>query len=120
MAGTSPTTCSTTTSISSSWGRSTTRNGKPRLRRLRAPDFYLVANPINRYSVGDRTRGLELAEDGAVTILMQADEPSTPEARANWLPTPEGDFRPLLRMYEPDAAVFDGRYELPPITKLTS
>jgi hypothetical protein len=28
-----------------------------------------------------------------------------------------GDFRPLLRMYEPGEAVFDGRYELPPITK---
>lgn len=84
------------------------------------PDFYLVANPINRYSIGDRTRGLAFAEDGSLTIVMQADEPSTPEARANWLPTPEGDFRPLLRMYEPNAAVFDGTYELPAITKLTS
>ena len=82
------------------------------------PDFYLVANPIERYSIGDRTRGLQLDEDGSLTIVMQADEPSTPEARANWLPTPRGDFRPLLRMYEPEAGVFDGGYELPPITKL--
>jgi len=84
------------------------------------PDFYLVANPINRYSIGDRARGLEIAKDGSLTIVMQAGEPSTPEARANWLPTPQGDFRPLLRMYEPDTAVLDGRYELPPITKLSS
>lgn len=84
------------------------------------PDFYLVANPINRYSIGDRTPGLAFAEDGSLTIVMQADDPSTPQARANWLPTPEGDFRPLLRMYEPNAAVFDGSYELPAITKLTS
>lgn len=82
------------------------------------PDFYLVANPIDRYAIGDRTRGLELAEDGSLTIVMQANEPSTPGARANWLPTPEGDFRPLLRMYEPETAVLDGGYELPPITKL--
>jgi len=84
------------------------------------PDFYLVANPIDRYSIGDRTPGLHVAEDGSLTIAMQAEEPSTPEARANWLPAPEGDFRPLLRMYEPDAVLFDGGYELPPITKLAS
>jgi hypothetical protein len=84
------------------------------------PDFYLVANPVERYSIGDRTRGLHFAEDGSLTIVMQTDEPSTPEARANWLPTPPGEFRPLLRMYEPDAAVFDGGYELPPITKLAT
>ena len=30
------------------------------------------------------------------------------------------DFHPLLRRYEPDAVIFDGAYELPPITKLTS
>jgi hypothetical protein len=26
-------------------------------------------------------------------------------------------FRPILRMYEPDAPVFDGSYELAPITR---
>ena len=29
------------------------------------PDFHLVANPIDRYSIGDRTPGLRTAEDGA-------------------------------------------------------
>lgn len=48
---------------------------------------------------------------------MQRDEPQSSGERANWLPTPAGDFRPLLRMYEPDEAVFDGRYQLPPIAK---
>jgi hypothetical protein len=83
------------------------------------PDFYLVANPIDRYSIGDRTPGLHTADDGSLTIVLQHDEPSAPDERANWLPTPAGDFRPLLRMYEPDAAVFDGSYELPPIAKST-
>ncbi len=83
-----------------------------------AQDFYLVANPIGRYSVGDRTPGLHVADDGSLTIVMQKDEPSSPEERANWLPAPAGDFRPILRMYEPDGSVFDGGYELPPVTKL--
>ena len=81
------------------------------------PDFYLVANPIGRYSIGDRTPGLHIAEDGSLTIVLQQEQPSTPAEQANWLPTPTGDFRPILRMYEPEEAVFDGSYELPPITR---
>jgi hypothetical protein len=81
------------------------------------PDYYLVANPIDRYSIGDRTPGLATAVDGSVTVRMQRDEPE-PEAGVNWLPTPAGDFRPLLRIYIPDATVLDGTYQLPPIIRL--
>ncbi|HEY0277616.1 MAG TPA: DUF1254 domain-containing protein [Solirubrobacterales bacterium] len=81
------------------------------------PDFYLVENPIDRYSIGDRTPSLVRGEDGSLTVYMQHDEPTDPDARANWLPTPAGAFRPILRIYEPADAVFDGGYELPPIVK---
>jgi hypothetical protein len=47
------------------------------------------------------------------TAPAEQEHPSIPAERAN-------DFRPLLRMYEPDAAVFDGRYDLPPITRRSS
>ena len=81
------------------------------------PDFYLVANPIDRYSIGDRTPGLHTAEDGTLTIVMQHDEPRhRPTGGTGSLP-PAGDFRPILRIYEPDLAVFDGTYQLPPITR---
>jgi hypothetical protein len=53
------------------------------------PDFYLVANPIDRYSIGDRTPGLRTAADGSVTISMQTDSPG-PDKEPNWLPTPRG------------------------------
>ena len=49
---------------------------------------------------------------------LGAAYPTEPERRANWLPTPPSGFRPILRMYEPDPAVFDGRYELPAIRRL--
>ena len=78
------------------------------------PGFFLVDNPIDRYSIGDRTPGLDYAEDGSLTIVIQRDEPAE---TANWLPAPAGAFRPILRMYEPAEAVFDGAYELPPITR---
>ena len=47
------------------------------------PNFFLVANPIGRYSIGDRTPGLNIADDGSLTIFMQRDEPQSPEQRAN-------------------------------------
>lgn len=82
-------------------------------------DFFLVANQIDRYSIGDRTPGLQRDAGGELTIVVQRDEPAELDRRANWLPTPAGGFRPILRMYEPDAAVFDGRYELPPVRRLS-
>jgi hypothetical protein len=81
------------------------------------PDFYLVANPINRYSIGDRTPGLETADDGSVTISMQTDSPG-PDKESNWLPTPQGRFRPILRMYQPQKAILDGAYVLPAVRKV--
>ena len=42
------------------------------------PDFYLVANPINRYSIGDRTPGLRIAEAGSLTIFLQSEPRRSP------------------------------------------
>lgn len=81
------------------------------------PKFVLVANPIDRYSIGDRTPGLRKDEDGALTIYLQATSPG-PEKEANWLPTPAGRFRPIMRMYGPEAAVLDGSYQLPAIRRV--
>ena len=81
------------------------------------PDFYLVENPINRYSIGDRTPGVILDDDGALTITISHERPAGEKAAANWLPSPAGDFRPVMRMYEPDAAILDQSYEFPAITR---
>ena len=81
------------------------------------PNFYLVANPIDRYSIGDRTAGVVRDADGGITITMSAARPADPVAAANWLPAPTGAFRPLLRMYMPDESVIDGTYVLPAIER---
>jgi hypothetical protein len=49
------------------------------------PDFYLVANPIGRYSIGDRTPGLRRDADGSLTSVIQHDQPAD---TSNWLPAP--------------------------------
>jgi hypothetical protein len=81
------------------------------------PNFYLVDNPINRYSIGDRTAGTVLDDDGALTITISRDRPASEQETANWLPSPAGDFRPVLRMYEPDPSILDGGYDFPAITR---
>lgn len=83
-----------------------------------APDFYLVANPIDRYSIGSNTPCLVYGDDGSLVITISATEPSDPEARTNWLPAPAASFRPLMRMYEPDESIIDGRYEIPTIQRI--
>jgi hypothetical protein len=80
------------------------------------PGFYLVANPVDRYSIGDRTPGLRKAADGSLTIVIQHDPPADMDT-SNWLPAPAAPFRPILRMYQPQPQVLDGSYRLPPITK---
>jgi hypothetical protein len=81
------------------------------------PRFYLVDNPINRYSIGDRTDGLVTADDGSITIYLQHEPPEDPAPAANWLPTPPAAFRPIMRTYQPKPSLTNGSYQLPAITK---
>ena len=79
------------------------------------PEFYLVENPVNRYSIGDRSPGLQKSADGSITLYMQRESPGT-DKETNWLPTPQsGTFRPVLRMYQPGTAILNGSYVLPAI-----
>jgi hypothetical protein len=74
-----------------------------------------VANPINRYSLSDRS-GLAQNDEGHVDIYIQKAAPAGHEA--NWLPTPAGRFILWLRVYIPGQAILDGEYEVPPINKV--
>jgi hypothetical protein len=80
--------------------------------------LYFIENPINRYTVGDRTAGLKRGPDGSLEIVMSRAEP-TPSSNANWLPAPaEGNFIPILRAYLPKAALLEGSHQLPAIQSI--
>lgn len=81
------------------------------------PDYYLVNNPISRYSLGDRTAGIRYEDDGSLVITISHARPAGDTAQANWLPAPAGPFRPVLRMYEPGGAVLDQTYTVPAIVR---
>ncbi len=74
----------------------------------------MVNNPIDRYSIGDRTAGMEKNDDGSLVIRIQHDDPGE-AARANWLPAPEGNFYIIARLYMPRKEAQDGSYRLPAI-----
>ncbi|MEE4121312.1 MAG: DUF1254 domain-containing protein [Paracoccaceae bacterium] len=74
-----------------------------------------VPNPIDRYSIGDRTPDLVYGDNGSVEIFMQAEEPTDPTERANWLPAPDGPFYLLMRHYSPRSAILTGDWLPPPI-----
>lgn len=80
-------------------------------------DRMLVPNELNRFAIGDRTPGLHWAADGSLTIEISHRPPSDPQALANWLPAPPGDFYLCLRAYIPKPAMLDGSYQLPPLVR---
>ena len=75
---------------------------------------YAVNNPIGRHSVGDRSN-LAANDDGSIDIHLQAHAPGGHEQ--NWLPTPSGNFKLMLRAYLPGAAILDGTYRIPPVLR---
>lgn len=89
------------------------------LTMYRKSDCLLVDNPLDRYSIGDRTRGLQWEADGALRIVIQHAEPPDPRDRANWLPAPPEPFYLTLRLYQPREAHLEFRYGYPPVVRIT-
>ncbi|WP_371319951.1 DUF1214 domain-containing protein [Variovorax sp. dw_308] len=81
------------------------------------PDRFLYANPLKRYSIGYRTQGLIMKRDadGGVTLYLGHASPGA-EKESNWLPTPEGRYSAVGRIYGPSEAAMNGTWKLPPLT----
>jgi hypothetical protein len=80
-------------------------------------EVYLVPNPLNRSSLGDRS-GMKAADDGSLTIYIQSESPGK-DKEANWLPAPkQGGFKLALRLYGPKKAVTDGTWTPPGVERV--
>jgi hypothetical protein len=71
-------------------------------------DGFPVANPLNRYALGDRDP-LKYNSDGSLDLYFQHKSPGK-DKEANWLPAPEGEFNLTMRLYAPKAEALDGRW----------
>lgn len=80
---------------------------------------FFVPNPIKRYSLGTKNKGMKTGSDGSLTIYVQAESPG-PEREANWLPAPAGaDFTLYLRAYGPKPAVIDRSWTPPGVKRVS-
>lgn len=79
----------------------------------------LVANPLQRYAIGDRD-ALSLNPDGSLTLYIQKDAPAGAMAN-NWLPAPQGadgqPFNLIMRIYWPAPSVLNGGWLPPPLQR---
>jgi len=76
---------------------------------------HFVANPLNRYSVSDRTN-LTQNSDGSIDVYIQKAAPAGHES--NWLPAPSGKFILWLRVYIPGDLILRGEYMVPPVSRV--
>jgi hypothetical protein len=83
--------------------------------------FMLPASPNERTNIGTvnlDAKELEFAADGSLTIHLAHEEPADAAARANWLPSPEGQFALIIRAYVPTQPILDGDYKFPDVTRV--
>lgn len=78
---------------------------------------YMVTSSTGRQSVGDRSQ-LAKNTDGSIDIHLQPKAPGPQSGNEdNWLSTPTGNFKLMLRAYLPGAAILNGAYSLPPVVR---
>ena len=79
---------------------------------------YFIANSINRYAIGDRDQ-LKLNADGSLDLYIQSQSPGQ-ECEPNWLPSGDGTFNLMMRLYWPKPAILDGSWHPPAVERLPS
>jgi hypothetical protein len=79
-------------------------------------DGYFIANPINRYAIGDRDP-LKFNPDGSLDLYIQSQDPG-PDRRSNWLPSGDGVFNLTLRLYWPKPAILNRTWQPPALESL--
>jgi hypothetical protein len=88
------------------------------LTMYRKADCMLAENPLQRYSLGDRSPGLRTAPDGSLRIVLGGRGPSDPACAGNWLPAPAEPFYVALRLYIPGTAHLERTFRYPAIRHL--
>jgi len=81
--------------------------------------WWFVPNKLNKFTVSPRNH-LKANVDGSITLYFQKDSPGK-DKESNWLPAPEGEFIPMLRMYWPkekSPSILDGTWTPPKVQKV--
>jgi hypothetical protein len=76
-----------------------------------------VANPIDRYAIGDRDK-LGFNPDGSIDIYIQNTSPGK-DKESNWLPAPKDNFNLMLRIYSPKSELLSRAWIPPAVKRVT-
>ena len=76
-------------------------------------------NPIKRYGIGNMAEKLRPKADGSLTLYIQHDSPG-PDHAVNWLPTPAEGFFMVMRLYQPEEQMYQGKYVIPAIRRVAN
>jgi hypothetical protein len=79
-------------------------------------DGFFIANPINRYAIGDRNP-LKYNADSSLNIYIQNLSPGK-DKESNWLPAPPGSFNLMLRLYWPSEKILGGNWTPPAVVRV--
>ena len=61
--------------------------------------WWFYPNELNKFTVSMRDKP-KFNDDGSLTLYFQHESPGD-DKKANWLPSPQGDFILTMRMYWP-------------------
>ncbi len=78
-------------------------------------DGALVEGDFRHRSIASRD-ALRRNRDGSVDVYLQAETPARAR-QANWLPTPDGAFEVVMRLYAPQPPALDGTWQPPVIVR---
>jgi len=79
-------------------------------------EYFLVPNSINRYALSSRDK-FKQNQDGSMDLYIQRDSPGA-DKQSNWLPTPDGEFILMLRLYWPKDEAINGAWAPPPVRRI--
>jgi len=78
--------------------------------------LFLTENPLHRYAIGNRNKGLKRNANGSLDIWIARNDPGDGRTD-NWLPAPaSGPFAMHMRAFLPRQELLDGTYRLPTLT----
>jgi hypothetical protein len=81
---------------------------------LYGTDWQLQPNSLNRYHIGNLTKGLKKGSDGSLQIQISHEAPAS--GTANWLPAPARAYQLCLRTYQSRPELIRGEYKVPSVT----
>lgn len=74
-------------------------------------------NPLNRFSLGTKSKSLKFNADGSLTLHFQHGSPGA-DLETNWVPAPADDFSLYIRAYWPKKPILDGTWTPPKVSRV--